>query len=187
MTPAEFTAICKRYEFYESDIWSPDVILKHEKLSNVVVDPCTGSGILSEAAKRAGYDLVPLDIYDWNYPDTVIQDWLALDALPFEEFSIIMNPPFSKAVEFVRKGLQLGANKLLVYQRFSWWESNKRKKFFDKYPPSKVYVLGDRGACFRHDLSAEWRKGRSTPTAHAWFVWEQGYQGKTILDRIYKG
>lgn len=185
-TDTEYTRLCKKLEHYESDNWSPDVILKHERLTDIVVDPCTGSGILAEAAKRRGYDVVAFDIHDWGYPDTVIQNWLECSPLPFEEFSVMMNPPFSKAVQFVKQALKLGAKRVLCYQRFSYWESATRKKFWKDFPPRRVYVLGDRGACFRHDISASWRKGRSTPTAHAWFVFDKGYTGETFLDHVWR-
>ena len=97
-----------------------------------------------------------------------------------------MNPPFSKATEFVEKSFELGFRKIVCFQRFSWWESQKRREFWEKHPPDRVYICGDRASCWRHDIP-ESERGSSTPTAHAWFVWEKGSPPGTLLGHIYKG
>ena len=38
---------------------------------------------------------------------------------PDEDYTIFMNPPFSKAVEFVEKAIALGARKIVCFQRFA--------------------------------------------------------------------
>jgi hypothetical protein len=100
-------------------------------------------------------------------------------------FSIMMNPPFSLAQEFVLHSLRLGATKIVCFQRFAWWESEKRREFWEHNPPNRVYICGNRADCWRHDIPAE-KRTSSTPTAHAFFVWEKGHPSGTQLGHIYK-
>ena len=180
--------LCVALEHFETPVWAAEAILNREIITRTVIDPCAGSGILTLAARAKGYAVLPIDIHDWGFAGTHIQDFLTM--LPCDmdfapEFSVIMNPPFSKAEQFVAKSLYLGARKVLCFQRFAWWESAKRRAFWDANPPIAVYICGARASCWRHDIPDD-ERGSGTPTAHAWFSFERGHTGGTSLDRIYK-
>ena len=186
--------LSKKYEHYETPDWAAQAILKKEILTHRVIDPCTGTGVLLRAAGNAGYTVRPLDIFDWGhvflFPDDNGFDFLGNYA-PEEilwadggEFSVFMNPPFSKACEFVEKSFELGARKVVCFQRMAWWESQGRKDFWEKNPPCRVYICGSRANCWRHDIPKDQRTS-TTPTAHAWFVWERGHTG-TQLSHIWR-
>ncbi len=180
------TDLCKRLEHFETPEWAADAILKREILTRNVVDPCAGTGVLAKAACRAGYDILSYDIHDWGWSYTNVENFLDIgpDRLP-RDLAFFMNPPFSKAVEFVEKAFQLGARKVVCFQRFAWWESRTRRDFWEKNPPNRIYICGDRAASWRHDIPTEQRNS-SSPTAHAWFVWERGNPAGTQLGHIWK-
>lgn len=182
-----FTDICKRLEHFETPVWAIISILRREIMTKTVLDPCCGTGIMAEAAHRAGYQVIANDIKNWGYKAQQYEDdFLTIEAFyPADDFTVFMNPPFSIAEQFVRKSFELGAKKVICFQRFAWWESAKRRPFWDEHPPTKVYVCGDRAACWRHDIPKE-KRTSGTPTAHAFFIFEAGHKGATILDRIYK-
>ena len=101
--------------------------------------------------------------------------------------TVLMNPPFSKAVEFVETALRLNARKFIGLQRRAWWEGGRRAAFWAACPPNRVYVCADRATCWRVDISPETREAKgNTPTAHAWFVWERGHPPGTMLGRLSK-
>lgn len=189
-TPAEtLEQKCRRLEHFETPEWAAQAILDKEILTKVVLDPCTGTGILADAAKGRGYTPLAIDINDWGYPGTMIEDFLSIDAegwsSPDMPFSIFMNPPFSKAVQFVEKGFELGARKIVCFQRFAWWESRARREFWETFPPARVYVCGDRAPSWRHDIPHD-KRNSSSPTAHAWFVWERYHAAGTKLGHIWR-
>jgi len=178
--------LCRKLEHFETPYWAIKSILKKEILTTEVIDPCCGTGVLSEAAKTEGYEVNSYDIHNWGYSYTKEADFLKFKPVfkLYEPFTILMNPPFSMAVEFVKKSMEIKAHKIVCFQRLAWYESQKRREFWDKYPPSRMYICGNRATCWRHDIPKE-KRNSSTPTAHAWFVWEKGHKG-TQLDRIYK-
>lgn len=189
MASEEFTQLCKDLEHFETPQWAAREILKHEILTNIVIDPCVGVGILANEARAASYIVKAFDIHDWGFRDTHFEvcDFLSILALDFppQAFSIFMNPPFSLAEKFVEKSFELGARKIVCFQRFAWWESRGRRTFWDKYPPNRIYICGDRADCWRHDIAQD-QRGSSSPTAHAWFVWEPAHPSGTLLSHIYK-
>lgn len=196
--------LCKRLGHYETDPWAARAILQKEALTRFVVDPCVGTGILAETAKEAGSRVLSYDIHNWGYKDTIVADWLDDYFLEryenregFAGYTCFMNPPFEKAEEFVEKAFERNFDKIICFQRFAWYESRDRKNFWDKYPPNRVYVCGDRATCWRHDIPINERGKRYDPetgrelagssTAHAWFIWEKWLPAGTLLGRIYKG
>ena len=192
---AEYKALCLEAEHFETEAWAAAEILKHEQFPTfLVVDACTGTGILSEAARAVGHETVAIDKIDWGYDDTWVQDWLKLNAYQFQldiahkRFSVFMNPPFTLAEEFVEQALALGAEKVICFQRLPWYESEDRQAFWDRVPCTKIYVCGNRVTCWRNDISPEERKARSgSSTAYAFYVFEPGTSQKhPTAHRIYK-
>lgn len=186
--------LSKQYEHYETPDWAGKAILKKELLPQFVLDPCCGTGVLTEAARDNGYTVCPIDIHDWGFQTFALCDFLKIhiSTLPFPmgedwcaDFAVFMNPPFSKACEFVEKSFDLGARKIVCFQRFAWWESRARREFWQNFPPSRVYVCGDRATCWRHDIPEE-KRANGTTTAHAWFVWEKDAPAGTLLSHIWR-
>jgi len=180
--------LCIDLEHFETPEWAAAEILKHEILTQTVIDPCTGTGILADAATKHGYCVFMFDVNKWNRHETALCDYLIPNSLMNIHVmgnTVFMNPPFSKAEEFVKRSLAYGARKVVCFQRFAWWESKKRREFWNEYPPNRIYICGDRASCWRHDIPQD-ERGSGTPTAHAWFVWEQGHPSGTQLSHIYK-
>ncbi len=186
-----FTKLCKEKEHWETPQWAAEAILDKEILTQFVSDPCCGTGILSEVAEDKGYTVTATDIHDWGYPK-MMKTWDFMDTTNFmtaADFSVIMNPPFSLAQDFVDRSLQLGARKIVCFQRFAWYEGSydrgkKRGLWWEQNRPARIWICGDRADCWRHDIPVKDRN-TSTPTAHAWFVWERGHGG-TQMGHIYK-
>lgn len=192
--------VCIDLECFETDEWAADAILNQELLTNTVLDPCCGPGVLSIAANKRGYHVLASDVYNYGYEDQDTQadflDKSKFGWLSSGDFSIFMNPPFSLAEEFVERAYEMSPVKIVCFQRFAWWESGGRRKFWDKYRPVRVWVCGDRASCYRHDLPRD-DKGRrynhdgkpmsGTTTAHAFFVFKPRSPEKdTKLLRLYK-
>lgn len=201
----ELQQLSEDLEHFETDPWAPRALLKKELLTYRVIDPCVGGGVLTKALLEADYDVHTCDIHDWRNPRNLefgidhLGDYLDLPAdfaARIKDATIFMNPPFSKAEEFVMKSIEYGARKIVCFNRFSWWESQDRRTFWQELPPNRIYICGDRAHCWRHDLPRDEKGNRfdpvtgkklaGTPTAHAFFIWERGQPAGTLMGHIYK-
>lgn len=180
-------SLARSLEAFETPVWAAESILRSELLTHKVLDPCCGRGVLTKAAQDAGYAVQASDVYDWGFEEAVVP----VDFLSYEEdlsdTTVFMNPPFSKAVEFVNHARALGARKILAFQRLSWLESGSRQAFWNEYPPVRIYVCGNRATCWRMDLLLKEETTFSgSMLAHAWFVWERGHPASASFGRVYR-
>jgi hypothetical protein len=80
---------------------------------------------------------------------------------------IIGNPPYSLALDFINKSLELlhPGGLLIFLLRTNFLESEKRFKWWQEHPLSGLYTLHKRPSF----------TGRGTDaTSYSWFVWERG-------------
>jgi hypothetical protein len=186
------------YEHYETAAWAIRAVLRVEPIeTDMVLDPCVGSGIIAKAIidRHPEKVVAAVDIYEWGYHLDWKIDFLKAD-FDLSGYTVIMNPPFSKACEFVEHAFRLGARKVICFQRMAWYESRERAMFFNMLPPDRIWLCGDRATCWRHDISPTDRKidpktgkkrtGSTTP--HAWFIFVAGSKpgAGTVIDKIWK-
>lgn len=183
----DLSVIAKEAEAFETPEWAANAILDREILTEAVIDPCAGRGVLGRCAEARGYHVASYDKYEWDHPWCVTMDFFdkTFPVRILRHNTVLMNPPFSLAQEFVERCLDFNARKIVCFQRFAWWESKGRREFWQKHPPNRIYICGDRASCWRFDIPKEEQKS-STTTAHAWFVWERGHPPGTVLGHIYK-
>lgn len=72
-------------------------------------------------------------------------------------------------------------NKVAMFLKLTFLEGQKRKKFFEKYPPKVVYIYSKRKNCAKN---GDFDKYPSSAIAYAWYVWEKGFKGETIIKWI---
>ena len=87
---------------------------------------------------------------------------------------------YCKAQEFVEKALELVDNgrKVCMFLKLLFLESSRRKKLFQKYPPKAIYVSSSRINCAKN---GDFKTYNSGAVAYAWYVWEKGYTGDTVV------
>lgn len=153
--------------------------LKEYGLNNNVWECACGIGSISEVLKNNGYNVYSSDLIDRGYGE--VKDFLKCQ----DKFNgdIITNPPFKYAVEFVEKSMELleDGNKAFFFLKIQFAESQERKELFEKYPIKAVLAYSKRQRCCK---DAEFDKYKSATQFYAWFIFEKGYKGKTILDWI---
>ena len=148
------------------------------ELQGCIWECACGQGHLAEELKRNGYTVKATDIIDRGYGDG-IGDFLKQETRVWHT-SILTNPPFKLAEQFVEKGIDLiqdGYN-LCLFLKIQFLEGQKRKELFKKYPPKYIYCYSARQKCAK---DGEFEKYTATTQFYAWYVWEKGYIGETIL------
>ena len=155
-----------------------------DTLSNNLWECACGGGHLSrrilELSPRS--KIKNSDLFNRDFPCEVI-DFLKINQPNSFCGDIITNPPYKYAQEFVEKAIETVTEGSLVcmFLKLTFLEGQKRRKMYDKYPPKIVYVSSDRLWCA---LNGAFDNKFSSAAAYAWFIWQKGYNGQTIIQWI---
>lgn len=167
-------------DFYATDPIAMELLLNEETFSNDIWECACGEGHLSEVLKERGYNVYSTDIIDRGYGDGVL-DFLNYNGNFCGD--IITNPPYKFAEEFVRKAIDVveDGNKVAMFLRVLFLEGKSRKKLFEELPPKYVYISSGRICCCKNGDFSKENKKYAGALAYAWFIWEKGYTGNTII------
>ena len=164
-------------DWYVEPEWCIHALLDAERFDGPILDPACGCGTIPKVCREHGYGILASDIVDRGFPGTVIADFIKKNPWRPVVPSIICNPPYRHAAEFVDWAIVL-ANKvaIIVPQQFPF--SQRRHDLFTKNPLARLYFLSNRpsmppGEALR-DGTAE-AKGGSVD--YLWMVWEHGHIG----------
>lgn len=178
-------------DFYATQPQSVMSLLEVENFNfnnNIILEPCVGMGHVIETmkVKYPNLNYVGIDIVDRGYKDTIVSDFLNYD-FDYSVGNIISNPPFSLAENFIRKSMSIldDKGKCCMFLKIQFLEGKARQEFFKEYPPKTIYVFSKRQTPLRDgkETDENGKKWNST-MCFAWFVWEKGYSGDTIIKWI---
>ena len=164
-------------DFYATEPKAAEWLLKIEDLNKRIWEPACGQGHLAKVFLRHGHYVLSTDLVDRGFGTGGI-DFLKINDPCYGD--IVTNPPFKYAQEFIEHALELipEGNKVCMILRLQFLEGAKRKAFFEKYPPKRVWVSSSRIQFANNGMFGDKTKSM---LATAWYVWEKGYKGDTIL------
>lgn len=167
-------------DFYATDPNAIDVLLNCENFYGDIWECACGEGHLSKRLEHYGYDVISTDLIDRGYGEYGIN---FLEQIKTKAPNIITNPPYKYALEFIEKSLELVPNrsKVAMFLKIQFLEGKKRKIFFEKNPPIRIHISSSRILCAKNAKFDEMIAGGGSAVAYAWFIWEKGYSGDTIL------
>lgn len=166
-----------QYDLYCTHPKAVEELLKLEKFSNCIWEPCDGLGHISDTLINRGYDVRRSDITTRGR-DIEQLDFLAYDSEQWQG-DIITNPPYSCATDMVRKALSVVADgcKVAMWLRILFLESKHRQELFREFPPKRIWVSSSRIPCSDRDGNF-----RGSAQGYAWYLWQKGYKGETKID-----
>lgn len=176
-------------DYYATNPEAVKMLLGQYKFNGTkMLEPCVGAGHIANAVKSfVGYeniDITGVDIVNYDYNNTIISDFLAWNSGTKFDF-IISNPPYSMAQEFIEHGFELlkDNGQMAMFLKIQFLEGAKRKLFFNKYPPRYIYVFRNRMPVWNNGQPKDPKTGKkwATTMCHAWFVWENGFNGEPII------
>lgn len=175
-------------DFYATDPIAIDKLLQVEKPSHYIWECACGDGHLAKRLIDNGFTVYATDIIERNYRSDGEIDFLKVRNLD-NSFDILTNPPYKFAKEFVLHALDLisEGHKVFMFLKLTFLEGKARfNEIFSKYPPKRIHVFIDRLMCAKNGNFEKYNNHGTThgAVAYAWFVWEKGYQGKTVIDWI---
>lgn len=140
-----------------------------------ILEPSAGNGQIVKVLREGGYDN-RIDAVELRPEERGTLEALAdnvtigsfFDYEPDCGYDVIIgNPPYSLALDFINKSLELlhPGGLLIFLLRTNFLESEKRFKWWQEHPLSGLYTLHKRPSF----------TGRGTDaTSYSWFVWEWG-------------
>ena len=166
-----------QYDLYCTRPKAVEELLKLEKFSNCIWEPCDGLGHMSDTLINRGYDVRRSDIITRNR-DIEQLDFLIYDGKEWQG-DIITNPPYSCATDMARKALAIVADrcKVAMWLRILFLESKHRQELFREFPPKRIWVSSSRIPCSDRDGNF-----RGSAQGYAWYLWQKGYKGETKID-----
>lgn len=140
-----------------------------------ILEPSAGNGQIVKVLREGGYDN-RIDAVELRPEERGTLEALAdnvtigsfFDYEPDCGYDVIIgNPPYSLALDFINRSLELlhPGGLLIFLLRTNFLESEKRFKWWQEHPLSGLYTLHKRPSF----------TGRGTDaTSYSWFVWERG-------------
>ncbi len=170
-------------DYYATDPIAAELLLQIEELDkNMPIWECSaGENHLANVFKENGYTVRTSDIIK-RTETTEVLDFLS-DEVTDWNGNIITNPPYSLASNFVEKAMNIihEGNKCIMFLKLQFMEGKSRKKLFEKYPPKTIWVSSSRIMCAKNGDFQKMRDGGGSAVAYAFYVWEKGYKGDTIV------
>ena len=149
-------------------------------LSDTIWECAAGEGHLSEVLIKNGHTVISTDLIDRGYGTGGV-DFLKCSNI--FDGDIVTNPPYKFAKQFVEKALDIitDGHKVCMFLKVQFLEGKARKLLFEKYPPKTVYVSSSRLLCAKNGDFERMKASGGSAAAYAWYVWEKGYCGDTIV------
>lgn len=159
------------YEFWKDNSFEGDIL-----------EPACGQGHISKTLKEMlpNFNVMSTDLIDRGYGQGGV-NFLTHDyGRTFN--TVITNPPFSLAKEFIEKGLKVSDKYVIMLCKIQLLEGIKRKDMFLNTPLKYVYVHTTRQATWKEGKPTD-SKGKkwATTMCLAWFVWDKEYKGEPII------
>ena len=169
-------------DYYATPPDTTKAILNEVKLNGSILEPACGEGHISKVLQEyyPNAEIVSTDLINRGYGKGGI-DFLTYDyGRKFD--TVITNPPFGLAQEFIEKALQISNDKVIMFAKIQLLEGKKRRKMFLNTPLKYIYVFSSRQNPWRNGESLD-EKGKpwSSTMCFAWFVWEKGYEGEPVV------
>lgn len=170
-------------DYYATEPKAAELLLEVEDFAPNIWECACGECHLSKVFETHGYNVKSTDLIyrDGGMSETF--DFLTESKPDSWNGSIITNPPYKYAYEFVEKALDTvtEGNKVAMFLKLQFLEGKKRRKLFDNTPPQTIYVSSSRLLCAKN---GDFESTTSSAVAYAWYVWQKGYKGNTIVKWI---
>jgi len=170
----------EQFDYYATDPVAMELLLDIEQFSENVWECACGAGHLSRVLEERGYNVRSTDLVDRGYGESGLD---FLDCKDTYDGDIITNPPYKYAKEFVERAIECvtDGHRVAMFLKIQFLEGKGRRALFDKYPPKIIYVATGRINCCKNGDFSSRQRSNDSAQAYAWFIWEKGYTGDTVV------
>lgn len=191
------------FDLYCTPSFAGESLLDLEPQIDNIWECFVGLGTLAEPFRKEGKLRVVSDLIDRDYyPEGVVtsygKDFLKINKI--WKGDIVSNPPYSGQIKYVEHCLELieDGRYLALFLKLTFLEGKGRKKFFEDNPPIRIWVSSSRILCAKNGEFEKPKKDKagnvkldkegnpimekqSSACCYAWFIWQKGYKGDTII------
>ena len=171
-------------DYYATDPYAIDCLLSEVDLPGTILEPACGEGHMSIRLEQLGHKVISTDKVDRGYGS--VKDFFSYTKTPNGVRSIVTNPPYRYATEFVLHGLDIipygGVMAMLLKTTFLEGQG-RHKSIFSKTPPLWVLQFVKRIVCAKN---GDFQSISSSAASYAWFVWVKGVNDTTKIKWINK-
>lgn len=172
----------EEHDFYATDPIAIDGLLSLNILSkwDSILEPSCGQGHMSKALEAKGFTVFSSDLIDRGYGNK--SDFLKRTT-PFSG-TIVTNPPFKYAEEFIVKALELipDGKFVCMFLKTLYLESQGRGSGLWKDNPPKIVAVHSRRV--KCAINGDFEKVKSSSVSYSWFIWEKGVKTEPIIKWI---
>lgn len=171
-------------DYYATDPIAVDALLQGgAELNHKIWECSAGQGHLSERLIELGYEVRSTDLIDRGYGEGGID---FLQTTEMWDGDILTNPPYKYAKEFIEHAMTIipDGRKVFMFLKLQFLEGKARGELFKKYPPRYVYVSRSRILCAKNGMFEEMKAGGGSAVAYAWYEFQKGYKGASIIKWI---
>ncbi|BCI68106.1 hypothetical protein [Acetobacter aceti] len=159
-------------DWYQEPEWATDALLAVERpFVGRVMDPCCGGGNIVRRLRDARCMTSASDCAPRWDEACVVPYQLALSWKPV---SVISNPPYDQAQDFIETALKFTKDRVCVLLRLAFLEGMKRYDWFQTAPLARVWVFSRRVSM---PPGGKHIPAKGGSIAYAWFVFEKGHRG----------
>jgi hypothetical protein len=171
-------------DLYETPREAVRALLRAEKFSGPIWEPACGPGAIVRELRASGHSVIATDVKDYGCPDSRGGvDFLAERRAPDGVQTILTNPPFMHADEFVRHALTL-VPRVVMLLRFLFLEGQGRTDLIDGGHLARVHLFIDR-VPLMHRGGWNGPEADSSQMALAWMLWDRNFRGPIEVRRIW--
>ncbi len=158
-------------DFYQTPYSLSRLFLAREKLNGSILEPACGNGAIVKVLLEYGYKCNSSDIED---------DFLEQNK---QYNTIITNPPFSMAQEFIIKAKELAMEKICFLLPLNYLHGKKRydKIWTDNVFPLKCVYIFTRYPFLSNEPLREDGKIKTGMMVYAWYVWDKTFSGEAKI------
>jgi len=171
-------------DYYATDPKAVEMLMELEAFNKdfPIMEPSCGEGHMAKVISHKGFKVIAYDLIDRGYGITGV-DFLEIHKENRFYGSIITNPPYSLAKEFIMHSLNIIPDgfKVAMFLKVQFMEGKGRKQMFSDYPPKTIWISSSRINCAKNGNFEGLRTSGGSAVAYAWYVWKKGFKGTTEL------
>jgi hypothetical protein len=153
-------------------------LLKREPFPGAIREPAAGKGHIAQVLRDCGYrDVFASDINDWGLQGCQIEDFLASTT---QTECVITNPPFHLKREFLAQAKRLARYKIALLLPVGWENTLHFVLHHESdaaFPWKAMYI-------FLQPIPWENCPNPGGKMLFAWYVFERGYRGPVLREKI---